>query len=415
MSYQVGQKTKEAFEKLIAIPEVKKGFDFIKEDSPNTLKDQLELVVIKAPTFQEENRAKAVAEKFRALGLEDVHLDEIWNAIGVYKGTGGAAPIVVEAHMDTVFPMETVIEPVMGDDGFIRCPGIGDNTSGTAALMGIIRAFKETGIKLKSDIYFVGTVREEGIGGFGGIEHFLNAHPEVSACVCLDGVQVGKITYQSTGMTTCEVTFYGIGGHAYGAFGLMANPLHAAARAVAKIADIVTPLVPKTTYCVSNFHAGNDAGVHAIVPEATIKINMRSNGQKELDELKEKVYAAIKAGAEEETARWGKDTITYKIHEYFNVPAGTLDRNDPIVEGIYTIMQYMGKDPIFNEGGPTDAAFPICRGIPAVCIGSGDIETHSHSAANERFPVAVMHQGPQAGFLLAILCGGIEGKFESII
>ncbi|MBQ1271585.1 MAG: M20/M25/M40 family metallo-hydrolase, partial [Clostridia bacterium] len=212
MSYQVGQKTKEAFEKLIAIPEVKKGFDFIKEDSPNTLKDQLELVVIKAPTFQEENRAKAVAEKFRALGLEDVHLDEIWNAIGVYKGTGGAAPIVVEAHMDTVFPMETVIEPVMGDDGFIRCPGIGDNTSGTAALMGIIRAFKETGIKLKSDIYFVGTVREEGIGGFGGIEHFLNAHPEVSACVCLDGVQVGKITYQATGMTTCEVTFYGIGG-----------------------------------------------------------------------------------------------------------------------------------------------------------------------------------------------------------
>ncbi|MBQ1270634.1 MAG: peptidase dimerization domain-containing protein, partial [Clostridia bacterium] len=250
---------------------------------------------------------------------------------------------------------------------------------------------------------------------FGGIEHFLNAHPEVSACVCLDGVQVGKITYQATGMTTCEVTFYGIGGHAYGAFGLMANPLHAAARAVAKIADIVTPLVPKTTYCVSNFHAGNDAGVHAIVPEATIKINMRSNGQKELDELKEKVYAAIKAGAEEETARWGKDTITYKIHEYFNVPAGTLDRNDPIVEGIYTIMQYMGKDPIFNEGGPTDAAFPICRGIPAVCIGSGDIETHSHSAANERFPVAVMHQGPQAGFLLAILCGGIEDKFESII
>ena len=50
----------------------------------------------------------------------------------------------------------------------------------------------------------------------------------------------------------------------YGAFGDMANPLHAAARAVAKIADFQVPAVPKTTFCVSNFHAGNDAGIHAV-------------------------------------------------------------------------------------------------------------------------------------------------------
>ena len=415
MDYQVSAKTQTALDEALKIAEIKKGVDFIKDDSQNTLKDQLELVVIPAPTFQEEERAKAVAEKFRKLGLEDVHIDGIGNAIGIYRGTGKGKPIVVEAHMDTVYPKDTVINPVIGDDGFVRCPGIADNTSGTAALMGIIRAFKETGIKLNGDIFFVGTVREEGMGGFGGIEYFLGEHKDIAACVCLDGVQVGKITYQATGMTTCMVNFYGIGGHAYGAFGKMANPLHAAARAVAKIADIQVPTVPKTTYCVSNFHAGNDAGVHAIVPQATIKINMRSNQMEPLLKMKAEIYKAIEDGCREETERWGKDTITYDIHEYFNVPAGSLGLNDPIVEAAYAITKFLGKEPSFNEGGPTDAAFPICNGIPAVCLGSGDVETNSHSAENERFPIDGMWTGPQAAFLLAILCSGIDGKVESIL
>ena len=65
MDYQVSAKTQTALDEALKIAEVKKGVDFIKDDSQNTLKDQLELVVIPAPTFHEEERAKAVAEKFR--------------------------------------------------------------------------------------------------------------------------------------------------------------------------------------------------------------------------------------------------------------------------------------------------------------------------------------------------------------
>ena len=250
----------------------------------------------------------------------------------------------MEAHMDTVYPMDEAIEPVIGDDGFIRCPGICDNTSGVAGLLSVVRAFKHTGIRLDGDIYFIGAVREEGMGGFGGIEFFMKDHPEVAAYVCLDGVQARNITYQSTGMTTCMVTFTGAGGgHAFSMFGEIANPMHAVGRAVAKIADITVPEHPKTTFCVSVCRAGNDSGVHAIVPEATIKINMRSNGNAELAELKRKVYQAIADGCAEETARWGKDTITYDIHEYFTVPAGSLNQNDPICEAAYLAIEHVGK------------------------------------------------------------------------
>ncbi len=417
MGYQVGQKVKAAFGKAVGLDEVAKGVAFIAGDHEDTIHEQLELVVIKAPTFQEDLRGKDVARRFLALGLEDVHVDAIGNAIGVYKGAGSGPPIVIEAHMDTVYPMDQVIVPVIGEDGFIRCPGIGDNTSGVAGMLSIVRAFNATGIRLNGDIYFVGSVREEGMGGFSGIEFFMKEHPGIAAYICLDGVQAGKITYQSTGMTTCMITFKGEagGGHAFSAFGEMANPMHALGRAIAKIADIEVPKHPKTTFCVSVCHAGNDAGVHAIVPEAMMKINMRSNRNAELTELKQKVYQAVADGCAEETARWGKDTISFAIHEYFNVPAGSLNQNDPICEATYLATEYVGKVPTFSEGGPTDASFPIGANIPAVCIGGGEVNTYAHSASMERFPIRDSEKGLQVAFLVACLVCGIPMKLDSVL
>lgn len=80
---------------------------------------------------------------------------------------------------------------------------------------------------------------------------------------------------------------------------------------MAKIADFVVPSDPKTSFCVSNFHGGNDAGVHAIAPKATIKFNFRSNSQEELAKLRTNIFNAIEEACQEETAKWGQDTITW--------------------------------------------------------------------------------------------------------
>ena len=47
----------------------------------------------------------------------------------------------------------------------------------------------------------------------------------IDAAVSIDGGNIGDITFEATGFKTYEVNFYGIGGHAYGAFGKMANPV----------------------------------------------------------------------------------------------------------------------------------------------------------------------------------------------
>ncbi len=414
MEYTVQPKVKETIQTLTGMEPVLNALGFLREDHENSIAQQLELVQIPAPTFHEEKRAGYMADAFRKLGLTDVHIDRSGNAIGVRKGTGSGPKILIDGHMDTVYPMDTPLNP-RRDSDFIYCPGITDDTRALAAMLTLIRALNHADIRTTGDLVFMGSVREEGRGAFGGVTEFFNENKDIDAAVHMDGCGIGGIIYQSTGFKTMEVTFHGIGGHAYGAFGEVANPLHAAARAVAKIADLQVPVMPKTTYCVSNFHAGNDAGIHAIVPSAAIKINYRSNGQAELTALDAEIMRCIREACQEETKRWGKDEITFSIETYCDVPAGSLGQHDPIVEAAWESITYLGAEPWLEEGGPTNASIPISRGIPAVCIGDGGLDTFCHNAAAERFPVKNTWQLPQLAMLVALSVAGVENGTKSIL
>ena len=411
--YQVSSKIKELFEQVTALEAIQKGIAFIEADQELCIEEQIALTLIESPTFHEHTRAAAYCEYFKALGLEDVHVDEFTNAYGLWRGTGEGPTILVEAHLDTVFPFGSVTE-VIRDGDILRAPGICDDTRGLAILLSTLRGLKESGVQTLGNIYFVGTSREEGMGSLGGMKDFLDNHPEIDASVSVDGAWVDGITYEATGFKTYEVNFYGIGGHAYGAFGRMANPLHAAARAIAKIADFQVPEDPRTTFCVSNFHAGNDAGVHAIVPKATIKFNFRSNSQQILDELNERIFKAIQEACDEETARWGKDTITWDSIQYCEVPAGSQDIHAPIVEATYLIAKYLGGNVFFSQGGSVNGNMAVARGLPCVTLGGSDIDINVHNL-HEFFPTKDAFKCPQEVFILLCMLAGIQGHTPALV
>ncbi len=409
MEYTVSKKAAAHFAALTDLEKVQKALAFLKADHERCVREQVEITKIPAPTFHEERRAAYMAQQFEALGLTEVHTDEVGNITGVRKGSAGdGRRIVIDGHMDTVYAEDTKLEPTF-DGEFIHCPGIVDDTRALAAMLSILRALNDAGVQTEADLVFLGTVREEGVGAFGGSRAFFEAHPDITASVHMDGCGAAGIIYQSTGIKTIGVTFHGIGGHAYLAFGDMANPLHAAARAVAKIADLQVPTCPKTTFCVSNFHAGSDAAIHAIVPEATIKINYRSNGEKELLALDKEVFRCIEEACAEESARWGKDTITYTVETYFDVRAGALDDHAPLVEAAWSAAASLGNQPFLVEGGPTNASIPIGMGIPAVCIGDDEVNVYAHNAAKERFPVKNTWQMPQMTLLVVLSAAGVAG------
>lgn len=414
MEYKVSEQVRQKFDALVKDEKVQKALKFMEEDQDAVIDRQIELTLIPAPTYHEQKKAERMLEMFKEEGLSGCHIDEYGNCVGIRKGTGGGKTTLVEGHMDTVFALDTELK-IVREDGFIKCPGIVDDTRGCAAVLSTIRALNAAGIQTKGDIHFVGTVQEEGTGALKGMKYYVDHHPELEASISVDGPGYQEITYEATGIQTYEVNFNGIGGHACGMFGKVANPLHAAARAIAKISEFRVPADPMTTFAVTNFHAGSFEAVHAIVPTAQIRFNFRSNSQEELEKLRDRIFAAIDEACKEETDRWGMDTITYEVKHICDVNAGHQDSHASIVEGAMAAAEFLGcAEPKLGNGGSTNCNRALEAGLPAVCLGGGcDYDCQCHTL-DEQFKVEDAFKGCQQTLLMTLLCAGTE-MTESII
>ncbi len=105
MSYEVSQTTKDALQALLSAEKVKQALQFAQDDQEEIIQRQMELALIPSPTFHEEKKAARFLEMFQAEGLEDCHIDEYGNCVGIRRGTGGGKTLLVEGHLDTVFPL----------------------------------------------------------------------------------------------------------------------------------------------------------------------------------------------------------------------------------------------------------------------------------------------------------------------
>ena len=406
MSYIISDQVQQELTALLSEPAVRNALESIRQDQENSLEEQIRLTCVEAPTYQEQNRAELFAQMLRQLGLEDVHIDRGGNVLGLLRGTKPGKKVLVEAHLDTVFPMGSV-QGVKRENGCLYAPGISDDTRGLAVILGVARALRASGITVCSDILFAGTTREEGGGAMGGMKDLLDDLGDDIACVLsVDSASIENIIYCATGLRTVEFTFRGIGGHAYAAFGDVAQPVHAAARAAAKIAQMEVPQDPKTTFAVSNFHAGNMAGMHAIPAECSIVVNYRSNDPEVLEKLHDRIFAIMQEACDEETARWGKDVITWSHRCHCDVPAGSQDAHSPLVERLGAVIRLMGREPRLLPGGATNCNISISRGIPSVCMGFSWCkpgETTMDHTLEERFPIENAFKGVQTAFLMTLL------------
>src|SRR4029078_5147811 len=130
-------------------------------------------------------RAEAVRNALASCKLDKVYYDSKGNLIAIRKGSGGAKPVVFDAHLDTVFQPGLAIKAQIRD-GKIYAPGVGDDTRNVAAMLASIRALDEAGITTKADLIFVFAVEEE--TSFGGVKHFIEENKNrIGQYVALDG------------------------------------------------------------------------------------------------------------------------------------------------------------------------------------------------------------------------------------
>ena len=154
MTYQPTQKSRQSLEHLYSLEKVQKALMYIEQDHERTIEQQIELCLIPAPTFHEENKAKRLAQMFEEAGLADVTITPYGNVTGVRKGSKSSRKVVLDGHMDTVYPLDTPLN-VRRDEEFIYLPGIADDTRALAAQLTVIRALNEAQIETEKDLIFL--------------------------------------------------------------------------------------------------------------------------------------------------------------------------------------------------------------------------------------------------------------------
>jgi acetylornithine deacetylase/succinyl-diaminopimelate desuccinylase-like protein len=290
-------------------------------------------------------------------GLEGVYRDRVGNVIGRRRGRQAAPAILLAAHLDTVFPLDTEIR-VRRTVDTLHAPGIGDNSSSLGALIWMARILDLAAVKLERDIVFCATVGEEGLGDLRGMKEIMGIFGERSACVIpLDG-SLGGLVHEAVGSRRFRLKVTAEGGHSWGAFGAP-SAIHSLGRIVAQVSEIPVPRDPKTTFNIGVINGGTS--VNTIAASAECLLDLRSVDPEELAKLENRVMAIV--------GQVAKDTVVHASVELLgDRPAGSIPPNHPLCLIVRAVHQHLG---IVTKAYPssTDANIPLSLGIPSVSLG----------------------------------------------
>ncbi len=385
---------------------------------------QAECVAIPAPPFAEALRAAWLVERFAELGLADAHIDEAGNVLGslgtapgrhdgdlraLIEGSGAqpsTAVILLSAHLDTVFPSDTPLAPLLAGTR-LQAPGACDNGAGLAGLLAIAASLRHAAVEPPCRIVFVGNVGEEGEGDLRGTRHIYAHAPwrsRIAAHLVLDGAGQAVAVTAALGSRRFEVAFTGAGGHSWTDAG-RPNPIVALSDAITRLHARQSALSSfrdgsregssepaavnggerpprrdyranqpgnaqsRSTWSVGTIEGGS--AVNSIPASAMGRFDLRSTDADELLRLEVELHRAVEDallaanhGAPPEHA------LRSTIAGIGDRPAGFLPPDARILALLRAVDRHLGLRTELRTAS-TDANIPLSLGVEALSIGAG--------------------------------------------
>jgi acetylornithine deacetylase/succinyl-diaminopimelate desuccinylase-like protein len=354
--------------RLRARPDIAAAEAWLRAADGATLDLQRAITAIPAPTFDEEARARFVADRMRAIGLAGVRTDAAGNVAASW-GAGPAPGIIIAAHLDTVFAADADCTPREAN-GRLSAPGIGDNGRGLAAMLALAEACVRCRVAVPARLTFVATVGEEGVGDLRGVKHlFADPAYRPAAFIALDGPGLARVVHRALGIRRARVTYRGPGGHSWAAFGV-ANPAHAVGEAIAGIASVPVGSEPRAALSVVRL--GGGSGLNTIPTEAWLDLDLRSEHAATLAAVDGDVAAACTRALESVNRRRAPGTppLAIEVTTLGSRPSGATPESDPLVQAALAATRAVGGEPQLAAAS-TDANVAMAHGIPAIAIGAG--------------------------------------------
>lgn len=332
---------------------------------------------IPAPSHKEDQRVEFCRNWFGDQGAEDVYVDEAKNVVCRMKGKDTESVTVIMAHMDVVFPDETML-PLREENGCLYAPGIGDDTANLVNLMMAAKYVLEQGLCPETTLLVVANSCEEGLGNLKGSRQIYKDYgSRIREWISFDGV-LGECVNRAVGSYRYRVSVNVRGGHSYSDFG-RENAIAVLAEIIHDLYQIEPPFGEKTTYNVGTIEGGTT--VNSIAQSASMLYEFRSASQECLKEMEERFRAVIRKwqedGNREAVCRkrasgknFGKE-ITVEV-------LGVRPGNGPVNEKRLEELTRVNVDLIEScisgtvtvRAGSTDANIPLSEGIPANTFGT---------------------------------------------
>lgn len=231
---------------------------------------------IPSPTFGEEEKVKFLLQRFDEAGLTETSIDDCGNGVGVLAGKNSDDSILLNAHIDTIFSSK-VDHTMQFKSDSITGSGVADNSLGVAVLATLPYILEDLDIRFDKNLIFLGGVKSLGRGNLEGIKFFLNNSTfSISEAICVEGIQLGRLSYSSIGMLRGEITCRVPDSYDWSRFG-DASAILTLNEVINKINDMRLPRRPRTSIVMGSIKGGTS--FNTIAKDATLGFEVRSESQ----------------------------------------------------------------------------------------------------------------------------------------
>jgi acetylornithine deacetylase/succinyl-diaminopimelate desuccinylase-like protein len=378
-------------EGALSQPSVRTGLEYIDEHRQETA-DFLRIIGgIVSPSGQEHDRAAAVADRMREIGLSDVHVTESPNAVGIIPGRSERTIVFVSTLDDlaTVADQQRAAASLPRIEGD-RVVGPGTNTSVTsAAIVAAAQAYLETGRQPELTLVFAAVAQEEtGMLGMKAIYEEYRGRAEAFVDVLGDG---HSISYGALGIHWWRVIASGPGGHT------LSGGLPNVNQAIGRSVDRILSLPDAARINISVLQSGS---VFNHKPEdGWFSLDIRSMDAGTIESIERQVEGILAAVTTE-------TTIDLTMEPFQLTPGGQIPgaAQSDLVINAADISRHLGYEPTLSTSGSSNMNVSVAGGT--LSIGLGGSRGGERGQPEEWADIDGMMRTAQHVYLLAVSLGG---------
>jgi len=313
---------------------------------------------IPSPTFGEDAAVRYLHDRFNEAGLIDVSRDEAGSVAAVLPGATGERNILVSAHVDKIWPAKEDHTISVTTDS-MSGRGVADNSLGVAVLASLPILLEKLGIRFGSNLILLGNTCSFGRGDLRGMRFFLeNARKTIDSAICLEGIQLGRLSYSSLGMFRAEIEVTIPETEEWEGLGQV-SAIATLNRIIDGILAIERPERPKTAILLGSVEAGS--GYNVPPSSGRLRFEVRSENAEVVEKIRARIEDIVEEARDMDQCEVGLDIVAQRA-------PGDIGFDHPLVREARRILKDLD---IKTRIAPSisELSALLDKGIPALTVG----------------------------------------------